>query len=67
MRTVRFHREIYKGEAVDEAVKLLAKFAAFALTEEPTHWVVSVTSESAARERRVALELANHAFLISRR
>lgn len=67
MRTVRFHRELYKGEAIDEAVKLLGSFATFALTEEPTHWVVAVTGETPGRERRVALELQNHALTISRR
>jgi hypothetical protein len=67
MRAVRFHREVYRGEAVDEAVKLLERFATFARKEEPDHWVIEVTSSSPAREKKVALELGNHALTLSRK
>jgi hypothetical protein len=67
MRAVRFHREIYRGEAVDEAVKLLDRFATFARKEEPGHWVIEVTASSPAREKRVGLELGNHALTLSRK
>lgn len=67
MRVVRFHREVYRGEAVDEAVKLLERFATFARKEEPAHWVIEVSSSSPARERKVALELGNHALTLSRK
>jgi hypothetical protein len=59
---LRFHREIYTGEAVDEAIKRLARFAAFDRVAEPTHWVVRVTAHKPARERQIAGELANHAL-----
>jgi hypothetical protein len=57
---LRFHRAIYAGKAVDEAVKRFAAFAAFELREEPEHWVVQLSAPS--RERQVAGELANYAL-----
>jgi hypothetical protein len=60
--SVRFHREIYRGTAVDEAVKVFAAYATFELAEEAEHWVVRVTGADARRERRVAGELANYAL-----
>ena len=62
MTEVRFHREIYRGTAVDEAVKVFAPHASFELAEEPAHWVVRITGQSAARERRIAGELGNYAL-----
>lgn len=62
MREVRFHRELYRGESVDEAVKVLAPYATFALVEEPAHWLVRIEASTPARERKVALELQNHAL-----
>ena len=62
MTELRFHREIYRGTALDEAVKVFAKFATFELAEEPEHWVVKLTAKSAARERQVAGELGNYAL-----
>lgn len=59
---VRFHREVYRGTAVDEAVKRFAPHARFELREEPAYWVVTVTAKSAARERQVAGELGNWAL-----
>ena len=37
MRELRFHRELYRGEAVDAAAKLYAPYASLELAEEPTH------------------------------
>lgn len=62
MTEVRFHREIYRGTAVDEAVKALAAYATFDLAEEKDHWVVRVSAKDARRERRVAGELGNYAL-----
>ena len=62
MIELRFHRDVYAGTAVDEAVKPFASFAAFELREEPHHWIVKLTSADAARERRVAGELGNYAL-----
>lgn len=59
---LRLHRELYRGESVDEAVKLYARFASFELVEEPTHWLVKLRAKSPARERQIAGELANYAL-----
>jgi hypothetical protein len=59
---VRFHRAIYRGEAVDEAVKALATYAELERAEEKEHWVVRVVAKTPARERRVAGELGNRAL-----
>ncbi len=62
MIELRFHREVYVGEAVDEAVKRFARFGAFELIEEPSHWLVRFTARTPAKERTVAGELGNHAL-----
>ena len=62
MTEIRFHREIYRGTAIDEAVKVFTPHATFELAEEPDHWVVRITGKNAARERRVAGELGNYAL-----
>lgn len=62
MREVRFHRELYRGEAVDAAAKVYAPFASIELAEDATHWIVRISAASSAREARVARELANHAL-----
>jgi len=59
---LRFHRELYEGKAVDEALKTFAKFATFEQAEEPSHWIVRITGRDAARERRIANELGNFAL-----
>ena len=67
MREVRFHRELYRGESVDEAVKTLAPYATFSLVEETSHWLVRIEASSPARERKVSLELQNHALGLTMR
>ncbi|MFK7987146.1 MAG: HxsD-like protein [Sandaracinaceae bacterium] len=62
MRELRFHRELYRGESVDEAIKIYDRFATLERAEEEAHWVVKVSSDSPARERRVADELSNYAL-----
>lgn len=62
MKELRLHRDLYRGTAVDQALKVYAQVATFEQAEEPTHWIVRVTSTSAAREQRVARELANYAL-----
>lgn len=62
MIDLKFHRDIYDGRSVDEAVKLFADHAKFELTEEPTHWVVRLTADTPERERRIAGEFGNYAL-----
>jgi hypothetical protein len=59
---LRFHRELYDGKAIDEALKVYSSHATFEQAEEPAHWIVRVTGKDAARERRIAKELANYAL-----
>jgi hypothetical protein len=59
---LRFHRDIYRGPSIDEAVKLFALHATFALKEEPEHWVVAITASKPEREKRVAGEFGNYAL-----
>lgn len=62
MRELRFHRTLYRGESVDEAIKVFDRHAKIGRAEEDEHWVVTIESGSAARERRIADELANFAL-----
>jgi hypothetical protein len=59
---LRLHRELYRGTAVDEAVKVFVRYGVFELAEAPEHWVVRVQSKSIARERQLAGELGNYAL-----
>lgn len=67
MRELRFHRDLYRGESVDEAVKTYQRFADFELEEQDEHWVVRLTASSPGRERRVAGELCNYALGLTMR
>ncbi len=62
MIEVRFHRDLYAGKAIDEAMKVFGAHATFEQAEEPTHYVVRISSQSPTRERRVAGELSNYAL-----
>jgi hypothetical protein len=62
MRELRFHRELYRGECVDEALKVFDRFARIERAEEDDYWVVRLEAGSEARERRIADELSNYAL-----
>src|SRR5438132_1376049 len=62
MMELRFHRDVYAGEAVDEAVKVYARFASFELAQESAYWVVRIQAQSESRERAIAGELGNFAL-----
>jgi hypothetical protein len=59
---LRLHRDLYRGEAVDEALGVFAQHGTFVRKEEPSHWVVEITARSPERERRIAGELGNYAL-----
>ena len=59
---LRFARELYAGEAVDEACKRFARFATFDLRQEPDHWVVVVTPKRPAQARALVGRLQNFAL-----
>ena len=62
MTELRLHRRLYRGTAVDEAVKVYAAYAKFELVEEPDYWTVRIEAKSPERERKVRGELANYAL-----
>lgn len=62
MRELRFHRELYRGEHVDEAIKIYDRFATIGRAEDDAYWIVTIDGASPERERRVADELANYAL-----
>ena len=59
MTELRFHREVYAGEAVDEAVKTWSRFADFELSETDEHWVVQVTPKHESAARQIIGEFGN--------
>lgn len=65
MIELRFHKEIYLGTCVDEAVKVYQRFGKFDLVDQNTHWSVKVTAKNPAREASIAKELGNYALGLS--
>lgn len=62
MRELRLHRELYRGECVEEALAAYARFARFERDDDDAYWVVRIDGGSPRRERRIADELANYAL-----
>lgn len=62
MTELRFHRDVYAGTSVDEALKVFDGFGTFEREEAPEHWVVRVQAGAPAREALVSRELANYAL-----
>ncbi len=62
MIELRFHRELYDGKSVDEALKIFGPHASFEQAEETAHWIVRLSAADGAREKRVAGELSNYAL-----
>lgn len=60
MTELRFPREVYAGEAVDEAVKTWSRFADFELRETEDHWIVNVTPKHEQAARRIIGEFGNY-------
>lgn len=60
MITLRFHRALYDGRAIDSALGVFEGHGRFERRQEPDHWVVEVTADD--DERLVARELANYAL-----
>lgn len=63
MIELRFHKELYSGFAVDEALKVFADYATFEQADETASWVVRLTTTDASvEERTIANEFANYAL-----
>ena len=60
--TLRFHRDLYSGTAIDAAVGAFREVADCRLTEETAYWVVEVDARADAPLAEVAAELANYAL-----
>lgn len=59
---LKFHRELYAGEAVDEAVQRYRKHIEVEMHELPDVWHLRLRSIKPGLTRRVAHELANYAL-----
>jgi hypothetical protein len=60
--TLTFHKELYDGFALDEALKIYERFGTLERAEEEGRWVVRVTAAAPPREERIARELSNYAL-----
>ena len=60
--TLRFHKTLYDGEAVDQAVKELSDWAEFTLSEEDGYWVVAIAPGEDVDGAMVRGELSNYAL-----
>jgi hypothetical protein len=60
MTELRFSRDVYAGEAIDEAVKTWGRFAEFSLRETDEHWIVEVTPKHEAATRQIIGEFGNY-------
>jgi hypothetical protein len=61
MTTLHFSREVYSGEAIDQAVKTWSRFADFGLRETADEWIVVLETrpEYEAHARRIVGEFGN--------
>jgi hypothetical protein len=57
---LRFHRDIYAGAAVDEAVKTWSRFAEFDLRETDEHWIVAITPKHESAAAQIIGEFRNY-------
>jgi hypothetical protein len=64
MSVLHFSREVYAGEAIDQAVKTWSRFADFELRETDDAWIVALTTkpEYQAHDRRIVGEFGNAAL-----
>lgn len=62
MKELRFHRDLYRGESVDSAIQVYARYAAITTREDDDYWVVQIEASSPTREQRIGDEMANYAL-----
>ena len=60
MTELRFPREVYAGEAIDEAIKTWSRFAEFECSESDEHWIVKLTAKHEGAARQIVGEFANY-------
>jgi hypothetical protein len=62
MSTLRFHKELYSGMAVDAAMKRFERFATFELADEQGYWSVEVQATRPEHQLQIERELGNFAL-----
>lgn len=62
MSTLRFHKELYSGMAVDAAVERFERFATFEVADEQSHWSVEVQATRPEHQLQIERELGNFAL-----
>jgi len=62
MSTLRFHKELYSGMAVDAAMKRFERFATFEVADDASHWTVAVQARRAEHQLQIERELGNFAL-----
>ena len=62
MSTLRFHKTLYAGEAVDAAMRRFERFAAFETEEDADYWIVRVSAHEPRHQGPVERELGNFAL-----
>lgn len=59
-KELRFSREVYVGEAIDEAVKTWNRFADFELSETADDWIVKVAPKHESAAAQIIGEFGNY-------
>lgn len=62
MSTLRFHKTLYSGLAVDAAMKRFERFATFEVADDASHWVVEVQAKNSKHQLQIQRELGNFAL-----
>ena len=62
MSTLRFHKTLYAGEAIDAALRRFDRFATFATDDDDHYWIVRITAHQPRHQGPVERELANFAL-----
>lgn len=62
MTELRFHRAVYSGRALDEAIKVFDRHATFEQAEDAQHFVVRIAARRDSKQRAVAGAFANYAL-----
>ncbi len=62
MSTLRFHKTLYSGLAVDAAMKRFERFATFEVSDDVSHWFVDVQARNPKHQLQIQRELGNFAL-----
>ena len=62
MSTLRFHKTLYAGEAVDAAMQRFERFASFETDDDADYWIVRVSAHASRHQGPVEREFGNFAL-----